>query len=211
MVLIRAPNSWFFKLFLGVIGCGLSLLWIIHICIFILPGRGNHVDQFLNTLFIELEDLGGGGFPLFGILFYAIFVFYLMWCVIKGNFKLGMRFLFFKVYPMEAGKTYMSAFLANCWVILLCVFPLIQFTTYAFPVYSRETTVNILFGTQIRYLRFFRYFFENNVFIFAMIGMIGLTIPVVFLCPKNGKKELEKLIEQKAGERQKKEIMSVRR
>ena len=38
-----------------------------------------------------------GGFPLFGVMFFAIFSFYLLVIVVKGSFKLGIRFLFWKV------------------------------------------------------------------------------------------------------------------
>jgi LMBR1 domain-containing protein 1 len=40
-----------------------------------------------------------GQFPLLGIIAFAIYSFYLMVCAIKGNFKLGIRFLFWKVSP----------------------------------------------------------------------------------------------------------------
>jgi LMBR1 domain-containing protein 1 len=53
------PLWYFMKLFLGVIGTAISLSWLIHICIFVLPEEP--FDPFLNNLFIKLEELGGRG------------------------------------------------------------------------------------------------------------------------------------------------------
>jgi LMBR1 domain-containing protein 1 len=83
-----------------------------------------------------------GNFALFGVCAFAAYGFYLLWAVIKGNFKLGVRFGVVKIFPMEVGKTKMSAFLANSWVILLCSVPTVQFCVDAFPLYARETQVD---------------------------------------------------------------------
>lgn len=195
------PLWYILKLFLGIIGLVISILWILHICLFMLPGKGNEVDPFLNKLFIDLESVGGGAFPLFGILAYAIFVFYLQWCVVKGNFRLGIRFLVFKMYPMEVGNTYMSAFLANIWILCLCVFPLVQFVAAAIPLYARYTAIEVLFGGQIKYLKGFSVFWTQNVFVYMLLAMAILTIPVVIFCPISGKKELQKKLDAKAAER----------
>ena len=36
---------------------------------------------------------------------YAIYVFYLLFCVIKGNMKFGLRFFCLPIHPMRIGKT----------------------------------------------------------------------------------------------------------
>jgi LMBR1 domain-containing protein 1 len=191
------------KLVLGVLGAFLSVAWLLHIILFILPGRNNEVDPFLNTLFIELEGVASGDFPLFGVLAYAIFVFYLMWATMIGAFKVGIRILIVRMYPMEVGKTYMNAFLANCWVLLLCTFPMVQFIATAFPIYARYTAVEAIFGNQVRYLRGIKVFWINNVFIIMMLAIAILAIPVFLICPNSKKKELKKKLEEKATERQK--------
>lgn len=195
------PLWYILKLVLGIIGLVISVMWLLHICLYMLPEKGFEVDPFLNKLFIELESVGGGAFPLFGILAYAIFVFYLQWCVVKGNFRLGIRFLVFKMYPMEVGNTYMSAFLANIWVLCLCVFPLVQFIVTAFPIYARYTAIEVLFGGQIKFLKGFSTFWKQNVFVYMLLAIAVLTIPVVIFCPISGKKELQKKLDAKAAER----------
>jgi LMBR1 domain-containing protein 1 len=41
-------------------------------------------------------------FGLFGTIAYGVFAFYLLLCVIKGNFKFGLRVPFlFEIHPMK--------------------------------------------------------------------------------------------------------------
>lgn len=187
------PLWYAMKLALGVAGAIVSLTWIIHIGVFMLPEEPVH--PFLNQFFIELEEVGGGGFPLFGVVAFGIYAFYLMWCVVMGNFKIGMRLLWFKIYPMEINGTMMNAFLANSWILLLCSLTTVQFCVRAFPVYARLTSADLLMGTQAQYLKFFRYFWENNVFILAMLCVSGLTLVTLVLCPKDRAAEIERRID----------------
>eukprot|EP00461_Guttulinopsis_vulgaris_P000451 UN00451 len=192
------PLWYYLQLILGVITLCLSLVWILHICLFILPGRTNEVSGFLNWFLIRTAEVANGDFPVFSLLFYIIFVFYLMWCVIMGNYSFGLRVLIFKVYAIEVGKTRMNAFLANLWILLLCTFPLVHMTQLAFPYYSRYTSIQILFGQQIKYLRFFNYFFMYNVFLYIMLGFAALTMIVAIICPKDTHKEMLKLMDERA-------------
>jgi len=192
------PIWYFLKLVMGIIGIILSITWVIHIIIFILPPRPYY--PFLNNFFITLEQVGGAnsGFPLFGVIAFAIYGFYLLWCVVKGNFKLGIRIAFWKIYPMELGKTKMNAFLANTWIILLCSVPTVQFCVRAFPIYARETSIDMLFGTQIEYMKFFKYFWENNVFIIAMLIVVLFAMIATSIQPRNRAAEVEKELQAMA-------------
>ena len=187
------PVWYFFKLVLGVLASILSFTWFLHICIFVLPPEP--VDPFLNTLFIELGDLGGGKFPLFGVCAFGLWSLYLLWACIKGNFKLGMRFLFWKVYPMELGNTMMNSFLANVWILLVCTIPTIQFCVQAFPVYARLTSVDMLLGVQAQYLDIFKYFWQNKVFIYAIVALNFFTLVYLFLWPNDKSKDIEKKLD----------------
>lgn len=75
------------SLFAGIICCLISLIWIVHICIYVIPP--NPLHPFLNTYFEWFE----GWFPLFGTLSVAIFTVYLLFCAVKGCFKFGLRFM----------------------------------------------------------------------------------------------------------------------
>ena len=161
------PLWYYAELFVGLLCVGLSVSWLIHIAIFDAPTVP--LNLFLNNLFIAMED-GVPGFPLFGVTTFAIYCFYLLWCVIKGAFRFGMQIPYcFKIYPMEIGNTYLNAFLANSWLIVLSSVPIVQFCVQSFPYYTRNTSADILLGTQVRWLQFFYYFWSFEVFIFLIL------------------------------------------
>jgi len=185
------------KLVTGIVSMILSLTWIIHICVFIVPS--SPVTPFLNTFFITLEDAFGGGFPLFGVLAFAIWSYYLLWCCIKGSFKLGLRFFIWKLYPMELGGTLMNSFLVNTWLLLLCSVPIVQFCSQSFPVYARLTDVDMLFGTQIKYLKFFSYFWAYNIFIYVILGLSFISLIFLLVRPDDSAKNISRKIDARAG------------
>lgn len=160
-------------LIFGVISFVVSIFWILHIILYIIPlGLGkNPVTPFLNSYFMWFD----GWFPLFGVLSVAIFTVYLMFCAVKGCFKFGLRFLFFTLHPMKVNGTYMSSFLFNTGLVLLCALPIVQFCVTAFDSYAIYATVNQVFGTQIHYLKFFNYFWTNNVFVYMLLAFSVLT------------------------------------
>mmetsp|Transcript_46851 Transcript_46851/g.86960 ORF Transcript_46851/g.86960 Transcript_46851/m.86960 type:complete len:470 (-) Transcript_46851:438-1847(-) len=160
-------------LLFGVIAFVVSICWVLHIILYVVPkgANANPVTPFLNGYFMWFDRW----FPLFGVLSVAIFTFYLMLCAVKGNFKFGLRFLFFTIHPMKVNGTYMSSFLFNTGLVLLCALPIVQFCVTAFDTYARNATVNQTFGTQIQYLRFFRYFWVNNVFVYILLAFSVLT------------------------------------
>mmetsp|Transcript_4613 Transcript_4613/g.6310 ORF Transcript_4613/g.6310 Transcript_4613/m.6310 type:complete len:548 (-) Transcript_4613:238-1881(-) len=160
----------FFALIFGLCGSIVSLFWILHIILYVLPNPP--IDPFLNTYFRWFD----GWFPLFGVLSVLVFSFYLLICAVKGCFKFGLRFPgIIHLHPMKKGKTYMSSFLFNIALILLCSLPVVQFCVDAFSDYARYSTVYQVFGTQIRYLKFFKWFWTNNVFVYAFLVISLLT------------------------------------
>lgn len=185
------PIIYWIKLFLSIIGASMSLMWVIHICIFILPTQP--VDAFLNNLFIGLTI---PGFPLFGVLAFSSYSFWLLLCVIKGNFRFGLRIACCRVFPMEYQNTLMNSFLANTWLILISSIVVVQFCALSFPVYARNTQIDLLFGTQIRFLQFFTYFFDNNVFIWVLLVFVVISCCWLFLCPKNESDRIENELAQ---------------
>ncbi|GMI32230.1 hypothetical protein TeGR_g10311, partial [Tetraparma gracilis] len=136
-----------FKLLMGLVALILSLLWVIQICLYILPDPP--ITPFLNDYFMWFDTW----FGLFGVLSVGIFSMYLQLCCIKGCFKFGVRFFFITLHPMKVNGTYMNSFLFNLLLILLCSLPVVQFSTIAFADYARFTNVNQIFGVQIKYLQ----------------------------------------------------------
>jgi LMBR1 domain-containing protein 1 len=185
------------KLLFGVFSLIISLFWIVHIFVFVL--QDPYLHPFLNDLFIELENIEN--FPFFGVTAYAMFAFHLMWCTVVGNYKVGMRCFCVNLFPMEPGDTPLNGFLANCWILIICSVPAVQFCSTAFPLYARETYVNMLFGTQVQYMQFISVFWENNIFVFAMLMFALFTLIQSIMCPKNNAathtEELQKLFAER--------------
>mmetsp|Transcript_15419 Transcript_15419/g.33528 ORF Transcript_15419/g.33528 Transcript_15419/m.33528 type:complete len:560 (+) Transcript_15419:491-2170(+) len=168
------------SLIVGICAFIISIFWILHIILYILP-PGNPITPFLNNYFQWFDRW----FPLFGVLSVALFTFYLLLCAVKGCFKFGLRFLFFTIHPMKLNGTYMSSFLFNTGLILLCALPVVQFCTTAFATYAQYATVRQIFGTQVQYLAFFSYFWVYNVFVYAILAVALLTAIYLGCKPKD--------------------------
>lgn len=166
----------FLSLLMGFLCFIVSVAWVVHIAIFIVPKKPYH--PFLNTYFQWFDNW----FPLFGVLSVALFTLYLLVCAVKGCFKFGIRFMAFQIHPMKVNKTYMSSFMFNVGLVLLCALPVVQFTVTAFPDYARYTNVVQVMGTQVQYLTFFSWFWEANIFIYAFLAVALLT--TIYLCCK---------------------------
>jgi len=168
----------YFSLAGGILSIVLSLVWIIQIAINVLPKEPLH--PFLNG-YLRWFD---GWFPLMGIVSIAILSLYLLLCALKGCFRFGMRFVFFQLHPMEVGKTYMSSFMFNIGLLMLCALPVVQFTTMAFQDYARYTTVGQVFGIQVQYMKFFSWFWKTQIFVYIFVSVAGLSSIYLICCKK---------------------------
>ena len=146
-----------------------SVFWFIHIIVYVFPNPP--LAPFLNAYFKWFDKW----FPLFGVLSVALFTFYLLLAAMKGAFKFGIRFLFFHIHPMKVGKTYMSSFLFNLALVLMCALPVVQFCQAAFADYASFAEIRQIFGVQIQYLQFFSYFWTKDVFIYIFFVVSILT------------------------------------
>lgn len=147
----------------GVIGIGLSLTWIAHIIVYMLPV--SPLNPMLNQVFVDLDAV----FPLFGVAAFAGFCGYLMIVAIKGNFMLGMNFVFINLYPMRPGATMMSSFLFNEAIILSMSAAVIQFCAQAFGTYANNTEIFDIFGNQVMYLQGISWVYQFNFFLYCFI------------------------------------------
>lgn len=167
------------SLFFGVFSLVLSLAWVVHIAVFMVPPTP--IYPLLNNFFQLFEGI----FPLIGVLSVAIFTLYLLLCAVKGCFKFGIRFMFFQIHPMKLNKTYMSSFMFNVGLILLCALPVVQFCVTAFSDYARYTNIYQVMGTQVQNLKFFTWFWSSNIFVYALLGVSGLTMAYLFCKPRD--------------------------
>jgi LMBR1 domain-containing protein 1 len=173
------PLRPYISLFLGICSIVLSLFWIIHIVVYILPQ--SPWAPFLNAYFAWFDTW----FSLFGVISVAIFTIYLLFAAITGCFKFGLRVACISLHPMILGKTYMSSFLFNTGLVLLCALPVVQFSAQAFADYARYTTINQIFNVQIDNLAFFGFWFTKKIFIYIFISFTGLTCVYLLCRPKD--------------------------
>ena len=154
----------------GGVVCGIvSILWMLHIGLYMFPDPP--LTPFLNRFFVDLDS----AFGLLGTGSFALFCFYLIMCVIKGNVKVGFRLLLWTVYPMRLGNTLMSAFLFNVNLIMLSSIAVIQFCAKAFDGYAAETSVSDIFGQEIENLRGLGAVFRENVFLYIFFAVACLS------------------------------------
>jgi LMBR1 domain-containing protein 1 len=157
----------------------ISIFWFIHIIVYIFPNPP--WAPFLNNYFSFFDKW----FPLFGVLSVAIFTLYLLFAAVKGAFKFGIRLLLFHIHPMKVGKTYMSSFLFNLALVLMCALPVVQFCQQAFADYAAFAQIRQLFGVQIQYLQFFSLFWRNDIFIYVFFVISILTALYLARTPKD--------------------------
>jgi len=167
------------SLFFAFFAFLISLAWIVHIIVFMVIDPP--VYPLLNSFFQWFDQW----FPLFGVLSVAIFTLYLLFAAVKGCFKFGIRFMFFEIHPMKLNKTYMSSFMFNVGLVLLCALPVVQFCTTAFRDYARYTNISQIMGTQVQNLMFFTWFWTSNVFVYGLLIVSGLTCLYLFCKPRD--------------------------
>jgi LMBR1 domain-containing protein 1 len=171
------PLKHIFFFCLGIISAILSITWLLHIILYIFVDPP--ADQFLNKYFMELDSF----FALFGVATYAIYVFYLLFCVIKGNMKFGLRFFFIPIHPMRIGNTMMNSMLFNVLLLLTTSVSVVQFCTRAFASYARLTAADMLFGVQVENLMGLNFFFRKGIFLYALVSVASITVIYLSICP----------------------------
>jgi LMBR1 domain-containing protein 1 len=138
-------------------------------------------QPFLNAYFKWFDRW----FPLFGVLSVAIFTVYLLFAAVKGCFKFGIRFMFFQIHPMKVNKTYMSSFLFNIGLVLLCALPVVQFCQDAFADYAAFSNIRQMFGVQVQNLGFIGWFYRKQVFIYIFMAFAVVTTLYLFCKPRD--------------------------
>jgi len=181
----RSPIVYWVRLILGILGILIAIAWMLQILLYILIQPP--VTGLLNLAFIALDNV----FPLFGTLLFCLFVFYLIWAVIKGTMKFGLRLLIITVHPMKFKGTHMNSFMFNTGLVIMASFAVMQFCTEAFSEYARFTSINIIYGNTARYLRFLKYFYIYNIYIYALLGFAGLSLLYLIVCTGKGRRQDE--------------------
>ena len=182
-------TGYYAQLVLGIVTFVVSLMWLLHIGLYIFPSPP--VTPFLNEFFLAMDSAWG----LLGTASFALFCLYLILCVIKGNITLGFRLLLFAVYPMKLNGTLMSSFLFNVGLIMLSSVAVIQFCARAFDGYAAETSVAEIFGEEMNHLRGIGALFAENVFLYVFFGFSVLSALTLAQTEIKGGREPKRAIE----------------
>lgn len=162
----------------GLLAWLISAAWILHIFLYMLPNDVAPVYGFLNLLLVELDQNVWG---FLGVTMYAVFSFYLMLCVIKGDSKVGLGIGCCTLHPLEVKKTLMASFLVNCQILALSSFACIQFCLQAFRGYAGpNSAATLIFNVAARNLTGITYVYKYNIFVYTIVGLAFLTF--VWLC-----------------------------
>lgn len=173
------PLTPYIAIVAGVFSVIISSFWIVHIVVYVFPN--DPLAPFLNNYFQWFDNW----FPLFGVLSVAIFTLYLLFAAVKGCFKFGLRVACIELHPMIVGKTYMSSFMFNIGLVLLCALPVVQFAQDAFSDYARFSTIRQIFGVQAENLQFFGWWWKQNLFVYIFLGLSFLSFLYLMCRPRD--------------------------
>jgi len=182
------------KLALGIFCIAWSLSWIIQIIgwtelSIIQPiGLG-------SPLWNDALAAMDGVWIFFGVFFYALFTFYLEICVIKGNFKWGIRIPWlFQLHPIKQNATLVSSLLVNAELLLVSSFAVVEFSAKSFSVYARITSAISMFDVAIYNLRGLKWVWFAFGWIF--LGFAALTLIYFIFRPSDKGKDARSILSE---------------
>ena len=168
----------------GILASILTLLWLIQFCCsYFSRKNGRPGYPFLARMYIFFND---HDLAFLSFLIFSIMSLYLLFCVIKGNFKFGIRLLCcWQVFPMKENGTYMNTFIFNVSLILLSSCSITQFCSDCLEDYVAFTDINMIFNIQIKYLKFFRVFYKYHLFQYIMFAIFLISLIYLLLRPSD--------------------------
>ena len=173
----------------GVISSIFTVLWLIQFCcsyFYIKNGRPGY--PFLSYLLIFFQDESVSFLSFF---IFALLCLYLLFCLIKGNFKFGVRILCcWSIHPMKKDKTYMNSFIFNVSLILLGSCAITQFCTDCLYDYVSFTDIDSMFNVMIKNLRFFYIFYKYHIFQYIFFGVFVLSFVYLIIRPTDRRKPI---------------------
>ena len=173
----------------GVLSSILTIIWLIQFCcsyFYIKNGRPGY--PFLSYLLIFFQN---NSVSFLSFFIFAILCLYLLFCLIKGNFKFGVRILCcWSIHPMKKDKTYMNSFIFNVSLILLGSTSITQFCADCLYDYVSFTDIDSMFNVLIKHLKFFSFFYEYHIFQYIFFGIFVLSF-IYLLCRPTDRKYSE--------------------
>lgn len=183
-------------LILGILLTIISFVIWLHLLVYkIIIVKGHPVSEFLNMIFKFLEFTIA---RFVSTIAFAGLCIYLLLCVLKGNIKFGLRLFFIiKIHPMKLGRTFVNSFLFNVIFVLLCVPAAMHFIIELFQSYMRLTSSAFLFSGLMGKMKFFKFFWEKKVFLYAFLVWTVITFFYLLVKPKSDRLNIKKMIERR--------------
>eukprot|EP00397_Hematodinium_sp_SG-2012_P020381 GEMP01020994.1.p1 GENE.GEMP01020994.1~~GEMP01020994.1.p1 ORF type:complete len:509 (+),score=87.28 GEMP01020994.1:102-1628(+) len=172
------------NLLLGIIFAIVSFVWWLHIIIFVLADASPFLNDFLGAIQGAEPGTNSGTF-IIAMIVYSFLNIHLLLCVIHGCVKVGMKAFCLPIHPMRPQNTPLNSFLFNCVIIQLASCAITQFSQNALKEYSRSSSAANIFQAQIRYLTFFKFFNDNNVFSWLLIFWAVLSVIFLLIKPRD--------------------------
>ena len=173
----------------GVLSSILTIIWLIQFCcsyFYIKNGRPGY--PFLSYLLIFFQDESISFLSFFT---FAILCLYLLFCLMKGNFKFGVRILCcWSIHPMKKDKTYMNSFIFNVSLILLGSCAITQFCADCLYDYVSFTDIDSMFNVMIKHLIFFKIFYKYHIFQYIFFGVFVLSFIYLICRPTDRRKPM---------------------
>ena len=173
----------------GVLSSIITILWLIQFCCsYFYRKNGRPGFPFLSYLLIFFQDESVSFLSFF---IFAILCIYLLFCLIKGNFKFGVRILCcWSIHPMKKDKTYMNSFIFNVSLILLGSCAITQFCADSLYDYVSFTDIDSMFNVMIKHLKFFSIFYEYHIFQYIFFGVFVLSFIYLLCRPHDRRKPI---------------------
>ncbi len=146
----------------------------------LLTVEGKPISPWLNDM---LEAIDQSNVAFLSTLIFACIGYYFMAAGIKGNVKFGLRFFCVTFYPMVQGETFINAFLFNALLMNIWAVALTQFLAVLFRTYARFTDVMLIFEVQVKYMRFFHFFWVYDIFVYCFIVWMFVSLAYFILRP----------------------------
>ena len=173
----------------GFLSSILTILWVIQFsCSYFYRSNGRPGYPFLSYLLIFFQD---NEVSFLSFFIFAILCLYLLFCLIKGNFKFGVRILCcWSIHPMKKDKTYMNSFIFNVSLILLGSCAITQFCADCLYDYVSFTDIDSLFNVLIKNLKIFNIFYKYHIFQYIFFGIFILSLILLLCRPTDRRKPI---------------------
>lgn len=112
--------------------------------------------------------------------------YFLFYCTVQGNIKVGIRFFTFTFYPLMPHDTMMNSFLINALLMNAYMYSLTYYIVDMFSIYMRGTQAAIFFQVIAKNQQFYGWFFQKQVFNTMMIiWMVGVFVYLSYIKPRH--------------------------